>query len=63
MKCDPNAEIFKLKFKKNKDSLVSVLFKLFNEEVFDNKVNIIYISFDKIYKVELLLVFLFIKCI
>lgn len=38
MKCDPEAEKYKLKFKKNKDDLVSVLFKLFNDEVFDNKV-------------------------
>ncbi|CAH1738930.1 unnamed protein product [Aphis gossypii] len=37
MKCDPEAEKFKLKFKKNKDDLVSVLFKLFNKEVFDDK--------------------------
>lgn len=42
MKCDPEAEKYKLKFKKNKDTLVSILFKLFNEEVFDNKVNQIY---------------------
>lgn len=39
MKCDPEAEKFKLKFKKNKDDLVSILFKLFNKEVFDDKVN------------------------
>lgn len=38
MKCDPEAAMYKLKFKKNKDALVSVLFKLFNEEVFNNKV-------------------------
>lgn len=42
MKCDPEAEKYKTKFKKNKDNLVSVLFKLFNEEVFDNKVNKFY---------------------
>lgn len=46
MKCDPEAEIYKTKFKKNKDNLVLILFKLFNEKVFENKVNIIYfISF------------------
>lgn len=39
MKCDPEAVKYKLKFKKNKDTLVSVLFKLFNEKVFDNMVN------------------------
>jgi len=39
MKCDPEAQKYKLKFKKNKDNLVSILFKLFNNEVFDNKVN------------------------
>jgi len=39
MKCDPEAQKYKLKFKKNKDDLVSILFKLFNKEVFDNKVN------------------------
>lgn len=39
MKSDPKAEKYKLKFKKTKDDLVSVLFMLFNEEVFDNKVN------------------------
>uniref|UniRef100_A0A2H8TPB7 Acidic repeat-containing protein n=1 Tax=Melanaphis sacchari TaxID=742174 RepID=A0A2H8TPB7_9HEMI len=37
MKCDPEAMKYKLKFKKNKDDLVSVLFKLFNKEVFDDK--------------------------
>ncbi|XP_008186400.2 uncharacterized protein LOC100165520 [Acyrthosiphon pisum] len=37
MKCDPEAQKYKLKFKKNKDNLVSILFKLFNKEVFDNK--------------------------
>lgn len=37
MKCDPEAQKYKLKFKKNKDNLVSILFKLFNNEVFDNK--------------------------
>jgi hypothetical protein len=41
MKCDPAAEKYKIKFKKNKDDLVSVLFKLFNKEIFDNKVNYI----------------------
>lgn len=41
MKCDPAAEKYKTKFKKNKDDLVSVLFILFNKEVFDNKVNLI----------------------
>lgn len=39
MKCDPEAQKYKVKFKKNKDDLVSILFKLFNKEVFDNKVN------------------------
>lgn len=39
MICNPEAEKYKSKFKKNKDELVSVLFKLFNEEVFENKVN------------------------
>lgn len=38
-KCDPEAIIYKQEFQKNKDALISVLFKLFNEEVFDNKVN------------------------
>ncbi|VVC35819.1 SprT-like,High mobility group box domain [Cinara cedri] len=37
MNCNPEAEKYKFKFKKNKDDLVSVLFKLFNEEVFNNK--------------------------
>ncbi|KAL4097822.1 hypothetical protein QTP88_022530 [Uroleucon formosanum] len=37
MKCDPVAQKYKLKFKKNKNDLVSILFKLFNKEIFDNK--------------------------
>jgi len=40
MNCDPAAEKYKTKFKKNKDDLVAILFKLFNEKVFDNKVNL-----------------------
>lgn len=40
MKCDPEAEKYKTKFKRNKDDLVAILFKLFNEKVFDNKVNL-----------------------
>lgn len=39
MKCDPVAQKYKLKFKKNKNDLVSILFKLFNKEIFDNKVS------------------------
>ncbi|XP_050442475.1 arrestin domain-containing protein F-like isoform X2 [Adelges cooleyi] len=37
MKCDPEAEKYKLKFKKHRDDLVCILFKLFNKEVFENK--------------------------
>lgn len=48
MKCDPEAEKFKLKFKKNKDDLVSILFKLFNKEVFDDKVNQMHYMFKLI---------------
>lgn len=56
MKCDPEAEKYKLKFKKNKDTLVSVLFKLFNEEVFDSMV----IKFKIcIYYIKSLFVFFF----
>lgn len=46
MKCDPKAEKYKFKFKKNKDELVAILFKLFNEEVFENKVIIEVILFN-----------------
>lgn len=38
MKCHPESEKYKLKFNKNKNELVTVLFKLFNEQIFDNKV-------------------------
>ncbi|XP_050541014.1 uncharacterized protein LOC126905399 [Daktulosphaira vitifoliae] len=37
LKCHPEAEKYKFKFKKNKDDLVSALFDLFNKEVFENK--------------------------
>lgn len=40
MDCDPEADKYKKRFKKNKDELVAILFKLFNEKVFDNKVNL-----------------------
>lgn len=34
----PEAELYKKKFKKMKEELATKLFRLFNEEVFDNKV-------------------------
>lgn len=59
MKCDPEAEKFKLKFKKNKDDLVSILFKLFNKEVFDDKVNEIhYVLINKNFIILLILTML-----
>lgn len=38
---NPDARKYILNFQNNKIELQSILFKLFNETVFDNKVNII----------------------
>lgn len=40
MLCHPDAKKFRDNFKAHKDELTSVLYKLYNERVFDNKLNV-----------------------
>lgn len=40
MLCHPDAKKFRANFKAHKEELTTILYKLFNEKVFDNKMNV-----------------------